>query len=142
LITPGTTAHADTPSHLRYACGYLLERESVLWFFDQYIDWEDRTDWRFAPLEADDLEGVAPAWVGLAECDPLVDEGQAYADRLRMAGVPVALELYRGVTHDFMKLGRQIPEALHAQQSLADALREALSVDDSTGAIGTAISAA
>ena len=50
-------------------------------------------DWRFAPLQADDLDGVAPACVVLAECDPLVDEGLAYADRLRAAGVAVQLEL-------------------------------------------------
>ncbi len=130
LITPGTTAHADTASHLRYATGYLLERDSVQWFFDHYIDWEDRIDWRFAPLHVSDLDGVAPAWVGLAECDPLVDEGVAYADRLRMAGVPVDLELYRGVTHDFIKLGRQIPEAVQAQDHLAQALRQALEISE------------
>jgi acetyl esterase/lipase len=60
---------------------------------------------------ADDLDGVAPACVVLAECDPLVDEGLAYADRLRAAGVPVELELYRGLTHDFIKMGRVLKEA-------------------------------
>ncbi|PXW98017.1 acetyl esterase [Sphaerotilus hippei] len=129
LITPGTTAHADTPSHARYAEGFLLESEAIRWFFDHYIDREQRGDWRFAPLLADDLEGVAPAWVGLAECDPLVDEGLAYADRLRLAGVPVALELWRGVTHDFIKLGRALPEAAQAQAAIALALREALGLD-------------
>ena len=55
----------------------------------------------------------------LAECDPLVDEGLAYADRLRAAGVPVELELYRGVTHDFIKMGRVLDEARHAQAAPA-----------------------
>ena len=126
LITPGTTAHADTASHARYADGFLLEKAGIDWFFDQYIDHAARTDWRFAPLLADDHAGVAPAWIGLAECDPLVDEGVAYADALRMAGVAVDLELYKGVTHDFIKLGRVIPEAALAQQALAEALRAAL----------------
>jgi acetyl esterase len=125
LITPGTTAHADTPSHRMFASGYLLEAEGIAWFFDQYIPREQREDWRFAPLLADDLEGVAPACVILAECDPLVDEGVAYADRLRAAGVPVDLELYRGVTHDFIKLGRVLPEAHHAQAAAGAALRHA-----------------
>jgi len=125
LITPGTTAHADAPSHRMFARGYLLEAEGIAWFFDHYIAHELREDWRFAPLMADDLEGVAPACVILAECDPLVDEGVAYADRLRAAGVPVDLELYRGVTHDFIKLGRVLPEAHHAQAAAGAALRHA-----------------
>jgi acetyl esterase len=125
LITPGTTAHQDTPSHTLFANGFLLDAANVSWFFDHYIDFHHRKDWRFAPLLADDLDGVAPACVVLAECDPLVDEGIAYADRLRMAGVPVALELYRGLTHDFIKMGRALKEAAHAQQAAADALREA-----------------
>lgn len=126
LITPGTTAHADTASHARYAEGFLLEKAGIDWFFDQYIDHADRTDWRFAPLLAEDHAGLAPAWIGLAECDPLVDEGLAYADALRMAGGTVMLEMYKGVTHDFIKLGRAIPEAALAQQAIADALRVAL----------------
>ena len=125
LVTPGTIAHADTPSHERFAHGFLLEKPAIQWFFDQYIDAADRTDWRFAPALAPDHEGVAPACVVLAECDPLVDEGVAYADRLRASGVDVALELFRGVTHDFIKLGRMLPEAALAQQAIADALRKA-----------------
>ena len=126
LITPGTAAFADTPSHTTFANGFLLEAEGIAWFFDQYIDIAQRSDWRFAPLHADDLDGVAPACVLLAECDPLVDEGLAYADRLRAAGVTVTLELVRGVTHDFIKLGRVLPEAPAAQALLATFLREAL----------------
>jgi acetyl esterase len=115
LITPGTTAHADTPSHRLFANGFLLDAANIAWFFDHYIPHDQRSDWRFAPLNADDLDGVAPAAVLLAECDPLVDEGLAYADRLRLAGVPVALELVRGMTHDFIKMGRVLKEAGAAQ---------------------------
>jgi YbgC/YbaW family acyl-CoA thioester hydrolase len=81
----------------------------------------DRDDWRFAPLNTPDVDGVAPAWVGLAECDPLVDEGVMYADKLRAAGVPVDLEIYRGVTHEFIKMGRIIPEARQAHADAAKA---------------------
>jgi acetyl esterase len=125
LITPGTIAHADSPSHARFAHGFLLERPAILWFFDQYIAEADREDWRFAPMLADDLDDVAPALVVLAECDALVDEGVAYADRLRASGVAVELELFRGVTHDFIKLGRMLPEAAVAQQAIGQALRKA-----------------
>ena len=68
---------------------------------------------------------LPPACVVLAECYPLVDEGLAYADKLRAANVPVELELYRGVTHDFIKLGRALPEATAAQAVIGAALRAA-----------------
>jgi len=127
LITPGTTAHGDTASHKLFGNGFLLDSAAIDWFFDHYIPYHHRRDWRFAPLEAPEVEGVAPACVVLAECDPLVDEGLAYADRLRAAGVPVALELVRGMTHDFIKMGRALPEAAAAQQAAADALKDAWS---------------
>jgi len=125
LITPGTIAHADTCSHKLFANGFLLDAASIEWFFDQYIAFNHRRDWRFAPLEATDHSGVAPACIVLAECDPLVDEGIAYGDLLRSQAVAVQLELYRGVTHDFIKMGRAIPEAVQAQQACAQALRDA-----------------
>ncbi len=125
LITPGTTAHADTASHRLFANGFLLDATTIEWFFDQYIDRSQRSDWRFAPLHADDLDGAATALVLLAECDPLVDEGLAYADRLRASGVPVALDLVRGVTHDFIKMGRALEEAGHALAWLGTELKKA-----------------
>ncbi|MEO8060824.1 MAG: alpha/beta hydrolase [Burkholderiales bacterium] len=127
LITPGTTAFADTPSHRRFGKGYLLETAGIEWFFAHYIARAQRSDWRFAPLEAESLDGLAPACLVLAECDPLVDEGVAYADRLRCAGVPVELELVRGVTHDFIKLGRVLAEAGTAQALIGAALSAAFS---------------
>ena len=125
LITPGTAALADTPSHRAYAQGFLLDADNIAWFFDHYIPLGQRHDWRFAPLEAEDLDGVAPAWLLLAECDPLVDEGLAYGDRLRAAGVPVDLDLVRGMTHDFIKMGRALPQAGQAQAAAAAALASA-----------------
>jgi acetyl esterase len=129
LITPGTAAHTDTASHRLFANGFLLDAATIDWFFGHYIDRSQRGDWRFAPLNADDVEGVAPAIVLLAECDPLVDEGLAYADKLRRAAVGVELDLVRGVTHDFIKMGRALPEALAAQDWVGRMLREALSAD-------------
>ncbi|MFD1709174.1 alpha/beta hydrolase [Ottowia sp. GY511] len=125
LIYPGTTDHQDTPSHAGFEHGPVLEKALIDWFFAQYIDPEDRSDWRFAPLKSADVDGVAAAWVGLAECDPLVDEGVLYADKLRAAGVPVDLEIYRGVVHGFIKMGRAIPEARQLHQDAARALRQA-----------------
>jgi acetyl esterase len=125
LITPGTAAKQTSDSHRQFASGFLLEAAGIEWFFDQYIDVTQRHDWRFAPLQAEDVDGVAPALVVLAECDPLVDEGLAYADKLRAAGIAVQLELYRGLTHDFIKMGRAIPEASWAQVEIATALKEA-----------------
>lgn len=128
LFYPGVSAHQDSDSHRRFAHGLVLEASHIQWFFNHYVhSREEREDWRFAPLEAPELDRVAPAWIGLAEYDPLVDEGIAYADRLRMAGRPVELEIYRGVTHEFIKMGRAVPEALQAHHDAAQALRRALS---------------
>ena len=130
LIYPGTTAHQDTLSHTEFAHGPILDRAAIGWFFDQYIPSRaEREDWRFAPLLAPDVDGVAPAWIGLAECDPLVDEGVEYGDKLRAAGVAVDLEIYRGVTHEFIKMGRAIAEARRAHQDAARALRAAFGID-------------
>ena len=127
LFYPGCAAFQETESHRRFAEGFVLEHASIRWFFDQVQpDETQRADWRFAPLHADDVDGVAPAWVGLAECDPLVDEGVLYADKLRAAGVPVDLEIYRGVVHEFIKMGRAIPEARQAHADAARALAAAL----------------
>jgi acetyl esterase len=127
LFYPGTTSHQDTASHQRFAAGPLLDEPLITWFFAQYLNTQaEREDWRFAPLNAEDVDGVAPAWIGLAESDPVVDEGIAYADKLRAAGVAVELEIYRGVIHEFVKMGRAIPEALQAHADAARALKEAL----------------
>jgi acetyl esterase len=126
LFYPGCAARPDSLSHERFGHGLVLEKPHIEWFFDQYIDRSRREDWRFAPLNSPDVEGVAPAWFGLAECDPLVDDGLAYADKLRAAGVSVDLEIYRGVTHEFIKMGRAIPEARQAHADAARALSRAL----------------
>jgi acetyl esterase len=137
LFYPGCAGHQDSESHKTFAEGFALEKTHIDFFFGHYLRTpSDRDDWRFAPLDGvgpdglkADLTGVAPAWLGLAECDPLVDEGVQYADRLRMEGVTVDLEIYRGVVHEFIKMGRAIPEAQTAHADAARALRKAFSVD-------------
>ncbi|MFO1226030.1 alpha/beta hydrolase [Roseateles sp.] len=126
LITPGTLAHTNTASHKLFANGFLIDAATIEWFFNHYLPQGQRHDWRFAPMDAEDHEGLAPAFVLLAECDPLVDDGLAYADKLRAAGNAVELELVRGVTHDFIKLGRALPEAITALDACAVALRRHL----------------
>ena len=133
LFYPGCAAFQETASHQRFAEGFVLEAAAIRWFFDQaQPDVAARADWRFAPLHADDADGVAPAWIGLAECDPLVDEGVLYADKLRAAGVPVDLEIYRGVVHEFIKMGRAIPQARTAHADAARALAQAFRSEDTT----------
>jgi acetyl esterase len=136
LFYPGTAGHQDSPSHHRFAKGFVLEAVQIDYFFNHYLrSPQDRADWRFAPLDGlredgqlADLTGVAPVWLGLAECDPLVDEGVAYADRLRMAGVAVDLEIYKGVVHEFIKMGRALPQAALAHADAARALKQAFAV--------------
>jgi len=125
LFYPGCGVLEGTLSHRLYGHGFLLDAPTIEWFFEQYIARNQHRDWRFSPLYADDVEGVAPAWIGLAECDPLVDNALAYGDKLRAAGVAVELEIWRGVTHDFIKLGRAIREAGEAHAAAAQALRTA-----------------
>lgn len=128
LFYPGCAAWQETPSHRRFGQGLVLEQAHIEYFFGHYIDREQREDWRFAPLNADDVEGVAPAWIGLAECDPLCDDGLLYADKLRAQGVAVDLEIYRGVTHEFIKMGRALPEARQAHVDAAAALRHHMAI--------------
>ncbi|MBC7603343.1 MAG: alpha/beta hydrolase [Ramlibacter sp.] len=128
MFYPGCAATQDAPSHRKFGHDLVLDQEHIDYFFAQYIPADQRDDWRFAPLNADDVEGVAPAWFGMAECDPLVDDGIAYADKLRAAGVPVDLEVYRGVTHEFIKMGRAIPEARKAHADAACALAGAFNL--------------
>jgi acetyl esterase len=128
LIYPGVAAHLDRDEPLEYANGYVLEREHIHYFFDSALPNRGGRRWQFSPIDADDHSDVAPAFIALAECDPLCYEGLQYADALRVAGVTVSLEIYRGVTHEFIKMGRIIPEARQFHQDAAAALRTALNI--------------
>lgn len=124
LFYPGCGALESTAAYHLYGHGFLLDQATIEWFFEQSIDRHARHDPRWLLLEAD-AEGAAPAWIGLAECDPLADSAVAFGDTLRAAGVPVQLEIWRGVVHDFIKMGRAIPEARLAHAAAAQALKEA-----------------
>lgn len=130
LIYPGTTGYQETDSHSRLADGFLLSGETIQWFFDQYVrEASDRDDWRFAPLDgkrgAPDFGGLAPAWIATAEYDPLSDEGDAYAKKLRDHGNEVTLRRYPGMIHEFFKMGGFVPDVAHAHAEAAAALRRA-----------------
>jgi len=124
MFYPGCSPEYLASAHT-FEKGFLLEKDSIEYFYGHYVPkLEDRQNPRFSPMLAD-VASVAPAWLGLAECDPLVDEGIAYADHLRLSGVPVDLEIYKGVVHSFIQMGRVIPEALTARADAARALRQA-----------------
>ncbi len=134
LIYPGTTGYQQTDSHARLADGFLLSGDTIQWFFEHYVrDTSDRDDWRFAPLDgprgAPDFRGVAPAWIATAEYDPLSDEGEAYAEKLRALGNRVTLRHYPGMIHEFFKLGGFVPDVAQAHADAAAALRAAFGVD-------------
>lgn len=128
MFYPGCSPE-HMPSAHTFDTGFLLEKTSIDYFYSHYLpNPADRRDPRFSPLLAADVSGLAPAWMGLAECDPLVDEGVAYADHLRAQGVAVDLEIYKGVVHSFIQMGRVIPEALTAHADAARALGHAFGV--------------
>ncbi len=126
LIYPGLGTRQDTESHQRLRNGYLLDSDLIEWFFTNYLrDDSDRDDWRFAPLMAPSLARVAPAWIALAQYDPLLDEGKSYAERLESAGVPVSVNLYEGMIHGFFQHGGFVPKAREAHAQACAALRAA-----------------
>jgi len=105
----GRAANAafDTASYEEFATGYFLSREGMHWFWDQYTtDPAQRAEITASPLRAtlDDLAGLPEALVIVGEADVLRDEGEAYAAKLRSAGVPVTAVRFQGIIHDFVML--------------------------------------
>lgn len=103
LFYPVTDISRQRPSHARYAEGYLLETPTLEWFYNHYCAPEQRSDWRVSPLTAQ-FAALAPAFVSVAEYDPLHDEGIAYAQALEHAGGKVTQVLQAGLTHDFLRM--------------------------------------
>jgi acetyl esterase len=104
---PVTDAAMDTGSYEQFAEGYFLTADGMAWFWDCYLpDHEQRSEPFASPLRASDeqLEGLPPAFLIVDEADVLRDEGEAYAARLRAAGVEITTVRYDGITHDFMML--------------------------------------
>jgi acetyl esterase len=107
LFYPVTDANFETASYREFAEGYYLGREGMIWFWDQYLPEADkRSDPMASPLRAsiDQLKGLPPALITTNEADVLRDEGEAYAAKLRQAGVPVTEVRYQGTIHDLVML--------------------------------------
>ena len=106
LIYPGTDMRMGWPSLERHAQQLPLTRAGMHWFIAHYLRSDaDKADWRASPLRASSLAGLPPALVITAGFDPLCDEGEAYAEALRKAGVPVAHERFEGQIHGFRQHG-------------------------------------
>lgn len=107
LFYPVTDAAFDTPSYHQFATGYYLRRDTMQWFWDQYtINPKQREGIYASPLRAstEQLKGLPKALIINGEADVLRDEGEAYANKLRLAGVPVTSVRFRGIIHDFVML--------------------------------------
>jgi acetyl esterase/lipase len=131
LFYPVTDANFDTGSYEQFAEGYWLRRDAMQWFWDQYTtDEAQRNQITASPLRAslDQLAGLPQALVITDEADVLRDEGEAYANKLRQAGVPVTAVRYQGIIHDFVMVN-SMSETHAAQGAISQAtgfLSEAL----------------
>jgi acetyl esterase len=139
LIYPVTDLSSmTTASYVEFAEGYQLTHALMEWFRDLYLPSPEaaRDPYASPLLAADlptDLQGLPPALILTAECDPLRDEGEAYGKRLAEAGVPVTCTRYAGMIHPFVSLSGAIPRALDALQQVAEAVRAAR-LDQHSGA--------
>jgi acetyl esterase len=126
MYYPVTDAGMDTGSYEQFAEGYFLAAKGMAWFWDAYLpDVERRSEPYASPLRASDeqLAGLPPAFLIVDEADVLRDEGEAYAARLRAAGVPITTVRYDGITHDFMMLN-----PLSATHATRAAVAQAISI--------------
>ncbi|MBM3393340.1 MAG: alpha/beta hydrolase [Betaproteobacteria bacterium] len=124
LIYPCVAPEPETPSHKKFAEGYVLTRNAMTWFYKQYTHSpKEFYDFRFAPLVADDLSELPPALVVVAGFDPLRDEGVDYAKRLVDAGNRVTLSNYEGMIHGFYLMGGAVDGAKRALAESASHLR-------------------
>ncbi|KAA2257277.1 alpha/beta hydrolase [Solihabitans fulvus] len=126
LVYPNTDYGSDTASLRENTDPLLFNRNSVDWYWGHYLATpEDGGNPLASPLRAPDLSGLPPATVLTAEFDPLRDEGEAYAERLRAAGVPVELTRYAGMAHGFFAMSGVLDAAERAMAQAADGLRRA-----------------
>jgi len=127
LIYPVTDLVGETRSYRDFAEGYLLTREGMRWFIAHYLTAEaEAADWRASPIRAQSLAGLPAALIVTAGFDPLRDEGEAYAERLRDAGVRVDSVCYGGMIHGFVPMGRLLDTAGRAISLIAGSLSQAL----------------
>ncbi len=126
LIYPCTAPEPETASHHKFREGYVLTRNTIVWFYRQYLkSGKDELDFRFAPLLLDDLSGLPEAFIVVAGYDPLRDEGVDYARRLIEAGNRVRLSNYDGMIHGFYLMGGAVDAARRAVSESAQVMREA-----------------
>ncbi len=127
LLYPITDRSFDSPSYRDKADGYLLSRDDMMWFWENYLAREeDGLDVYASPLRAFDLSRMPPALVVTAEYDPLCDEGEAYARRLREAGNRVRQIRYDGMIHGFLRRTRSLDRARAAIREIGEILRREL----------------
>ena len=125
LVYPVTDYDFDNVSYRENADGYLLTRDSMRWYWDQYVPGAaDRNNPYAAPMRAASLAGLPPALVITAEYDPLRDEGEAYANKLAAAGVPVSHTRYPGMIHAFFRFTNSIDAARAAVAEVVAALQK------------------
>jgi len=127
LIYPAVDFSYNTESHRDFENGHVIPRDRVAWYTEQYLtDPKDGDDLRASPLRAPKLAGQPPTFIVTAGFDPLRDEGKAYADRLRAAGVEVVYREYTGQIHAFVSLTKAIPQGMAATLEVAEFLRRRL----------------
>jgi len=131
LLWPVTDANFDTESYLTYPEGFFLSRNMMKWFWDAYTtDAGKRKELHASPLQAkpEQLAGLPPALIQVAEYDVLRDEGEAYGRKLNEAGVEVTLVRYDGLIHDYGLLNplATIPAVKTALAQAAAAIRHYL----------------
>ena len=128
LVYPVTDYAFETQSYQQFADGYLLTREAMISHWQHYLSDPDAGRNPLAsPLRAESLAGLPPALVITAECDPLRDEGERYAERLRDAGIKVELRRYDGMLHAFFSLGSHFDQGREAVAYAGEVVRRALS---------------
>jgi acetyl esterase len=126
LIYPIVDHNSQTTSYLENSTGYHLTRAAMIWFWDQYApNVANRSHPYASPLLAEDLSGLPPALVCTAQYDPLRDEGEAYAAKLKQAGVNVTLSRYDGMIHGFVRQVAAMSRSREALAEFSSALRSA-----------------
>jgi acetyl esterase len=126
LIYPGIDMTRSFPSHSENGEGYLLDTDTMTWFLGNYLADADPRHPDASPIFAEDLSNLPPALVLTAEFDPLRDEGETYAQRLREAGVVATTSRYDGMIHAFYGLDGILDSAKSATAGTTAALRDAL----------------
>ncbi len=126
LVYPMTALDFDTPSYADNADGYLLTRDSMKWYWEQYLGASDDAEHAYAvPSTARSFRDLPPALVITAEFDPLRDEGEAYAEKLEAAAVPTACSRYDGMIHGFFGMPAAMDKGAQAISEAAAAMKKA-----------------